>query len=97
MSSVDRVNPAAAHAGELREVRELALVPGCVTTGGLVLLVDPDLELRAFDAPGAVLADPDGRQLAGADEGVDDAHVDGEELRGIGEGQEPPELASRSR
>lgn len=95
--SVHGTHATAADARELGDAGELALVPGGVTTGRFVLLVDPDLELGALDAPGTVLADADGGELSRTDEAVDRAHVDGEQLRGIGEGQESPELAARSR
>ena len=82
--------------GELGDVRELALVPGGVTPGLLVLHLDPDLELCAFDAPRAGAAHPDRRKLARADQLVDRRHIDGEDLGRVGEREEPADLVTRT-
>ena len=67
-----------------------------VPARGLVLRLDPDLELRALDAPRPGVPDPDGRELARADELVRPRDVESEELRRVGEGEEPAELIART-
>ena len=84
------------HARELDDVGELALVPRRVPAGRLVLLIDPDLELRALDAPGPAFADADRRQLARADQLVDGRDVDGEHLRRVGDGEEAADRVART-